>query len=397
MIVDFSPPDISEEEISAVAEVLRSGWITTGPVTKRFEHEIEAYLGAERCACLASATAALELSLRMLDIGPGDEVITCAYTFTASASVIAHVGAKIVMVDCEKDAPFIDMNKIGDAITERTKAIIPVDIAGIPVDYKRLNAIVEAKKALFKPSGRMQRELGRIAIIADCAHDFGSKLDGICIPQYADFSCFSFHAVKSLTTAEGGAVCFGSVGSITAEEIYKHFMLLSLHGETKDALTKTKAGSWEYDVPLPGYKANMTDIMAAIGSVQLKRFPGIIARRFEIAKMYENGLKDNPRIILPEYENERIWAIPYVYFIRIKGASVEERNEIITKLAEEGIRANVHFKPLPLMTGYAKMGFEIGDYPNAYDFYHNEISLPFNTVITDEQVRFVIETLNRIC
>ncbi|MBR2806785.1 MAG: DegT/DnrJ/EryC1/StrS family aminotransferase [Oscillospiraceae bacterium] len=397
MIVDFSPPDISEEEISAVAEVLRSGWITTGPVTKRFEHEIEAYLGAERCACLASATAALELSLRMLDIGPGDEVITCAYTFTASASVIAHVGAKIVMVDCEKDAPFIDMDKIGDAITERTKAIIPVDIAGIPVDYKRLNAIVEAKKALFKPSGRMQRELGRIAIIADCAHDFGSKLDGICIPQYADFSCFSFHAVKSLTTAEGGAVCFGSIGSITAEEIYKHFMLLSLHGETKDALTKTKAGSWEYDVPLPGYKANMTDIMAAIGSVQLKRFPGIIARRFEIAKMYENGLKDNPRIILPEYENERIWAIPYVYFIRIKGASVEERNDIITKLAEEGIRANVHFKPLPLMTGYAKMGFEIGDYPNAYDFYHNEISLPFNTVITDEQVRFVIETLNRIC
>ncbi|MBR2671221.1 MAG: DegT/DnrJ/EryC1/StrS family aminotransferase [Oscillospiraceae bacterium] len=397
MIVDFSPPDISEEEISAVAEVLRSGWITTGPVTKRFEHEIEAYLGAERCACLASATAALELSLRMLDIGPGDEVITCAYTFTASASVIAHVGAKIVMVDCEKDAPFIDMDKLGDAITERTKAIIPVDIAGIPVDYKRLNAIVEAKKPMFKPSGRMQRELGRIAIIADCAHDFGSKFDGICIPQYADFSCFSFHAVKSLTTAEGGAVCFRSIGSITSEEIYKHFMLLSLHGETKDALTKTKAGSWEYDVPLPGYKANMTDIMAAIGSVQLKRFPGIIARRFEIAKMYEDGLKDNPRILLPEYENEHIWAIPYVYFIRIKDASVEERNEIITKLAVEGIRANVHFKPLPMMTGYAKMGFDIGDYPNAYDFYHNEISLPFNTVITDEQVRFVIDTLNRIC
>ena len=397
MIVDFSPPDISEEEISAVAEVLRSGWITTGPVTKRFEHEIEAYLGAERCACLSSATAALELSLRLLGVGPGDEVITCAYTFTASASVIAHVGAKIVLVDCEKDSPLIDMDKLEDAITERTKAIIPVDIAGIPVDYVKLAEIIERKRPLFKPAGKMQRELGRVAIIADCAHDFGSKFNGRCIPQYSDFSCFSFHAVKSLTTAEGGAVCFGAIGSITAEEIYKDFMLYSLHGETKDALTKTKAGSWEYDVPLPGYKANMTDIMAAIGSVQLKRFPGIVARRFEIARMYDEGLKANPRIILPVYKDEHIWAIPYVYFIRIKDATVEERNDIITKLAEAGIRANVHFKPLPMMTGYAKMGFDIEDYPNAFDFYHNEISLPFNTVITDEQVRFVIDTLNSLC
>ncbi|MGI5887863.1 MAG: DegT/DnrJ/EryC1/StrS family aminotransferase [Oscillospiraceae bacterium] len=393
MTVDFSPPDIGEKEVEAVSRVLKSGWITTGPETKAFEHDIEAYLGTERCACLSSATAALEISLRVLGIGPGDEVITCAYTFTASAAVIEHVGAEIVLVDSAPGSPFIDMDAVEKAITPKTKAIIPVDYGGVPVDYDRLRKIVEDAKPMFRPSSKMQEELGRIAIVADCAHSFGSKYKGACVPKYVDFACYSFHAVKSLTTAEGGAACFRGIGSFDAESIYRMFMLYSLHGETKDALSKTRAGAWEYDVEIPGYKSNMTDIMAAIGRVQLTRFPGIIERRFEITDGYDAAFSKNGRIIPPVFKNDEIWAIPYIYYAEIKGSSVEERNEIILKLADMGIRANVHFKPLPMMTAYRKMGFDIKDYPCAYDFYTHEISLPLNTVMTDEQVEYVEQSL----
>ena len=394
MQVPFSPPDIGELEVQYVSEVLRSGWITTGPKTKELEKRLAEYYGKEKVACLNSATAAMELSLRILGIGPGDEVITSAYTYTASASVIDHVGAKIVLVDCLPDSVLIDPEAIGKAITERTKAIIPVDVAGIPADYESIHKVLEMKKGLFSPSNEIQKQLGRVAIVADCAHSMGATYLNEPVAKYADFACFSFHAVKNYTTAEGGASAFSSVGVVSADEIYRQFMLLSLHGQTKDALAKTLVGAWEYDIITPAYKCNMTDIMAAIGLAQLERYPGMLKRRKELVDLYDKNI-DHTRFetlihVCDKYESSR-----HMYFIRVNGASLEQRNEIIKKMAENGVSANVHYKPLPLLTAYNSMGFEISNYPNAYRRFENMITLPLFSKMTDEQVLYVVEQLQK--
>ena len=395
MNIPFSPPDISELEIAEVAEALRSGWITTGPRTKQLEKNIAAYVGADRCVCLNSQTACAEMALRVLGVGPGDEVIVPAYTYTASASVVCHVGAKLVLIDSQPDCLEMDYDAVEAAINENTKAIIPVDLGGVPCDYERLFAIVEKKKALFKPASEIQQALGRVAIMADTAHAFGAKKGGTMIGAVADFSSFSFHAVKNLTTAEGGALTWKAIPGIDSDDIYKKLQLLSLHGQSKDALAKTKLGAWEYDVIGTWYKCNMTDVTAAIGLKQLERYPGMLERRKEIIGRYDAALKPLGVKVLSHY-TDAYESSGHLYLTRVPGITLEQRSEIIIKMAEAGIACNVHYKPLPMHTAYKNLGYDIKDFPNAYAQFENEITLPLHTNLTDEQVSYVIDNYVRI-
>lgn len=394
--IKFSPPDISEKEIEEVIDTLKSGWITTGPKTKLFEKKIAEYCGTNKAVCLNSNTAGLELILRILGIGQGDEVIVPAYTYTASASVIDHVGAKIVFVDCAKNSYEMDYNALEQYINQNTKAIIAVDIAGIPADFEKIYEIVNRKKDVFKANTEIQKTIGRIAVIADSAHSFGARRNGKMTGNIADFSSFSFHAVKNLTTAEGGAVTWRHIEGIDDEELYKKFMLWSLHGQNKDALSKSKSGGWEYDIKIPGYKCNMTDIMAAIGLAQFERYPELLKRRKEIIEKYNEAFKDMNVQVLEHYA-ENYTSSGHLYLMRFLGLNEEQRNNLIMDLAEKGIPTNVHYKPLPMMTAYKNLGFDIKDYPNAYDMYKNEITLPLHTLLSDEQVEYIIKgVLNTI-
>ena len=396
MKIPFSPPDITELEIENVIGVLKSGWITTGPVTKNFENEIAKYCGTSKAVCLNSATAALEMTLRMLGIGEGDEVITSPYTYTASASVIHHVGAKIVLVDTKKDSYEMDYEKVKEAINEKTKAIIPVDLAGIMCDYDRIFEIVEEKKYLFNAKNKIQKAIGRVIVIADGAHSFGASYKGKKSGNVADFTSFSFHAVKNLTTAEGGAVTWRDIENIDNEEVYKKYMILSLHGQTKDALSKNKLGSWEYDILEPAYKCNMTDIMSAIGLAQLERYKELLEYRKKIIKKYDEKFLDSKNIqVLKHYSKDRE-SSGHLYLIRIKGISEDKRNLIIGEMAKRGIATNVHYKPLPMLTAYIKLGFNIKDYYNAFDMYKNEITLPLNTTINLKEVEYIVKSLKEI-
>lgn len=395
MNIPFSPPDITEAEIQEVANALRSGWITTGPRTKELEKMVADYCGTERAVCLNSQTACAEMALRVMGIGPGDEVITSAYTYTASASVIDHVGAKIVMVDVRKNSFEMDYDQLEAAITERTKAIIPVDLGGVPCDYDKLYEVVERKKHLFRPATQIQKKLGRIAIMADTAHSFGASRKGVMVGALADFSSFSFHAVKNLTTAEGGALTWRTIPGVDNEQIYKQLQLLSLHGQSKDALAKTKLGAWEYDIVGPWYKCNMTDVAAAMGLSQMRRYEGMLARRKEIIGRYDAALNPLGVQTLPHYTQIH-QSSGHLYITRVPGITAQERNEIIIKMAEQGIACNVHYKPLPMHTAYKNLGFDIGDYPNAYALFANEITLPLHTCLTDEQVAYVIACYSEI-
>lgn len=394
--IPFSPPDITDVEINNVIEVLKSGWITTGPKTKEFERKIADYCNTNRAICLNSATAGMEMTLRALGIGPGDEVITCAYTYTASASVIHHVGAKIVLVDTGKDSYQMDYEKLRDAITENTKAVICVDLAGVPCDYDTIFEVVNSKKSLFNGNNEIQNAIGRVAVIADGAHSFGASYKGQMSGSIADFTSFSFHAVKNLTTAEGGAVTWKSIEAIDDEDLYKRYNCLSLHGQTKDALAKTKIGSWEYDIIEPAYKCNMTDIMAAIGLGQLSRYENLLNYRKEIIKKYNESLILRDDIQVLKHSTDDYISSGHLYLVRLLDKDEKFRNKLITKLAEAGIATNVHYKPLPLMTAYKNLGFDINDYPNAFDMYKNEITLPLNTLISLEQVDYVINKLLKI-
>ena len=387
--IPFSPPDMSEAEVLEVTEALRSGWITTGPKTKEFEKQIAAYCGTDRAVCLNSATACMEMILHVLGIGPGDEVITCAYTYTATASVTCHVGAKVVMVDTAPGAFEMDYSKLADAITERTKVIIPVDLAGIVCDYSKVFAAVEAKKHLFRPANDVQKAFGRVVVLADAAHAFGAMQNGKMCGSIADFTSFSFHAVKNLTTAEGGALTWRPIPGIDDEWIYKQFQLLSLHGQSKDALAKTQLGAWEYDIVAPNYKCNMTDVMAGIGLAQFKRYPQMLSRRREIIENYNSGLSGCNVEVLNHYGDDHA-SSGHLYLVRLLGKGTEERNAVITKMAERGIACNVHYKPLPMMTAYKNLGFDIEDYPNAYAQYENEVTLPLHTRLTDDDVEYII-------
>lgn len=393
--IPFSPPDMSEAEIHEVAEALRSGWITTGPKTKEFERLISMYCGTQTSVCLNSATACMEMILHVLGVGPGDEVITSAYTYTATASVTCHVGAKVVMVDTAPGSFEMDYDKLADAITERTKVIIPVDLAGIICDYEKVYAAVESKKHLFKPVNDIQKAFGRVIVMADAAHAFGAKQNGKMCGEIADFTSFSFHAVKNLTTAEGGALTWRPIPGIEDEWLYKQFQLLSLHGQNKDALAKTKLGAWEYDIVAPNYKCNMTDVMAGIGLAQLKRYPDMLCRRRQIIEKYNDGLKGCYVQVLNHYSDTHA-SSGHLYLVRLLGKSVDERNAVITKMAERGIACNVHYKPLPMMTAYKNLGFDITDYPNAYAQYENEVTLPLHTRLTDEDVEYVISNFVEI-
>lgn len=395
MKVPFSPPDMSELEVNEVCDAIRSGWITTGPRTKEFEKQIALYCNTDRAVCLNSATACMELVLRLLGVGPGDEVITCAYTYTATASVTCHVGAKVVMVDTAPDSFEMDYDKLADAITERTKVIIPIDLAGVVCDYDKVFEVVESKKHLFRPANELQKAFGRVIVLADAAHAMGAKRHGKMSGEIADFSSFSFHAVKNLTTAEGGAVTWRNIPGVDNEWIYKQFQLLSLHGQDKDALAKTQLGGWEYDIVAPNYKCNMTDIMAAIGLIQMKRYPEMLARRREIVDRYNEALKNQNVKVLNHYDENHSSSC-HLYLVRLIGKDVEFRNEVIVKMAERGIACNVHFKPLPMMTAYKNLGFDINDYPNSYNQYKNEITLPLHTNMTDEQVDYVIKNFIEI-
>ena len=407
-IVPFSPPDIADDEIRIASKVLRSGWITTGPKTKEFEKKIAEYCHTDKAVCLNSATAAMEMALHLLGIGPGDEVIVPAYTYTATASVTQHVGAKLVMVDSQKDCVEMDFDQLADAITDKTKAIVPVDLAGIVCDYDKVFAIVESKKHLFRPSNEIQKAIGRIVVAADCAHAFGAQRKGKMAGEIADFSSFSFHAVKNLTTAEGGALTwhlkFGNepvvmdadstVPAIEGETwngyLYRLSQLYSLHGQNKDALAKTKLGAWEYDIIGPWYKCNMTDIMAGIGLAQFSRYPGLLARRREIIEKYNAALSECNVAVLNHYSEDHQGS-GHLYIVRLLGRSREEANEVISKMAERGIATNVHYKPLPMMTAYKALGFDIKNYPNAYHLFENEITLPLHTKLSEEDVEYVIE------
>ena len=393
--IKFSPPDISDKEIEEVIDTLKSGWITTGPKTKLFENKIAEYCGTNKAVCLNSNTAGLELILRILGIGQGDEVIVPAYTYTASASVIDHVGAKIVFVDCAKNSYEMDYNTLEQHINQNTKAIIAVDIAGIPADFDKIYEIVNCKKDVFKAKTEIQKTIGRIAVIADSAHSFGASRNGKMTGNIADFSSFSFHAVKNLTTAEGGAVTWRHIEGIDDEELYKEFMLWSLHGQNKDALSKSKSGGWEYDIKIPGYKCNMTDIMAAIGLAQFERYPELLKRRKEIIEKYNEAFKDMNVQVLEHYA-ENYTSSGHLYLMRFLGLNEEQRNKLIMDLAEKGIPTNVHYKPLPMMTAYKNLGFDIKDYPNAYDMYKNEITLPLHTLLSDEQVEYIIENVKML-
>ena len=393
--IPFSPPDITEEEIAEVADTLRSGWITTGPKTKELERRLSEYTHTNRTVCLNSATAALELILRVLEIGEGDEVIVPAMTYTASCSVITHVGATPVMVDIQENSFEMNYDLLEEAITTNTKAIIPVELAGIICDYDRIFDIVFAKQHLFKAASKLQDVFNRIVVISDSAHALGATYKNVPAGNIADFSSFSFHAVKNFTTAEGGSVTWKAHPGIDDDELYKEFQILSLHGQTKDALAKTQLGSWEYDIVKPAYKCNMTDIMASIGLVQLKRYPQLLERRKAIVSQYNKAFEGTPISPLkhdgPHYQSSR-----HLYVTHVEGISLEERNLIIQKMAEKGIACNVHYKPLPMLTAYKDLGFDIKDYPNAYRYFENEITLPLHTKLTDNDISFITEDLKKI-
>ena len=381
MKIPFSPPDITEEEVEQVAEALRSGWITTGPKTKELEREVAEFCGVNRAVCLNSQTACAEMTLRLLGISEDDEIIVPAYTYTATASVVCHVGAKLVMVDVQKDSLEMDYNKLANAITEKTKVVIPVDLGGVPCDYNRIFSIVESKKELFHPVNKLQKAIGRVIVMTDAAHAFGAEWNGKAVGSIADFSNFSFHAVKNFTTAEGGAVTWKDIEGIDNEEIYHQYQLLSLHGQSKDALAKTQLGAWEYDIVGAWFKCNMTDVTAGIGLAQMKRYRGLLARRKEIIEKYDAAFKPLGIEVLNHYTEEH-QSSGHLYITRIPGITLEQRHEIIVKMAESGVACNVHYKPLPMMTAYRNMGFDIKDYPNAYNRFENEITLPLHTKLT---------------
>ena len=393
--IPFSPPDISDGEINEVIDTLKSGWITTGPKTKELERRLSEFTDTPKTVCLNSATAALELTLRVLGIGKGDEVIVPAMTYTASCSVIYHVGAKAVIVDISEDSHEMDYVALADAITEKTKAVVPVDLAGIPCDYDKIFEVVESKKHLFKANSEYQEKLGRVAVVADGAHALGSTYKGKKIGSVADFTTFSFHAVKNFTTAEGGSVTWKQNENFDNEELYREYQIYSLHGQTKDALAKTKAGSWEYDIVIPGYKCNLTDIAASIGLVQLDRYPKLLERRDNIISQYNKGF-EGTRITALSHSSEEYKSCGHLYITHVEGATFEQRGEIIVKMAERGISCNVHYKPLPLLTAYRNLGFDIENYPNAYNYYVKEITLPLHTRLTDEDVAVIIENFKEI-
>lgn len=394
-IISFSPPDMSDEEINEVIDTLKSGWITTGPKVKKFENLISEYIGVNKVACLNSQTACAEMALRILGIGKDDEVIVPAYTYTASAAIVCHVGAKLVLVDTQKDCLEMDYDALENAITENTKAIIPVDLGGIPCDYDKIFEIVNKKKKKFKPANDIQKAIGRIAICADTAHAFGASWHDKMCGSVADFSSFSFHAVKNLTTAEGGALTWKTIPSIDDETIYHQIQLLSLHGQSKDALAKTKLGSWEYDIVAPFYKCNMTDVMAGIGIAQFKRYSEILARRKEIIKKYDEAFKPLGIEVLDHY-TDNYQSSGHLYITRIHNITLEQRNKVIEKMAKKGIACNVHYKPLPMMTAYKNLGFDIKNYPNAYNLFANEITLPLHTNLTDEDVDYIISSFKEV-
>lgn len=393
--IPFSPPDISELEIQEVCEALRSGWITTGPRTKKLEQKLAQYCHTDKMVCLNSATAAEELNLRVLGIGPGDEVLVPAYTYTASASAAIHTGATVRFIDCQENSLEMDYDQMEAAITEKTKAVIPVDLGGIPCDYDRIYEAVERKKDLFRPNSEIQKAMGRIAVVADCAHALGAEKNGEMTGALADFSSFSFHAVKNFTTAEGGASCWKTIPGVDNDELYHQYQLLSLHGQSKDALAKTKLGAWEYDIVGPWYKCNMTDIMAAIGLKQLERYSGLLQRRAEIIRRYDAALQPLGVETLTHF-GEDYRSSGHLYITRVPNITEQQRNDIIIKMAEREIACNVHYKPLPMMTAYKTLGFDIEDYPNAYKHYANEITLPLHTKLSDEDVAYVIENFTEI-
>ena len=393
--IPFSPPDISDGEINEVIDTLKSGWITTGPKTKELERRLSEFTNTPKTVCLNSATAALELTLRVIGIGEGDEVIVPAMTYTASCSVIYHVGAKAVIVDIAENSHEMDYDALADAITENTKAVIPVDLAGIPCDYERIFEVVESKKHLFKANSEYQEKLGRVAVVADGAHALGSTYKGEKIGSVADFTTFSFHAVKNFTTAEGGSVTWKQNENFDNEELYREYQIYSLHGQTKDALAKTKAESWEYDIVIPGYKCNLTDIAASIGLVQLDRYPKLLERRDNIISQYNKGF-EGTRITALSHSSEDYKSCGHLYITHVEGATFEQRGEIIVKMAERGISCNVHYKPLPLLTAYKNLGFDIENYPNAYNYYVKEITLPLHTRLSDEDVTVIISNFKEI-
>lgn len=395
MKIPFSPPDISEAEIEQVVEVLRSGWIATGPKTKQLEKEIAEFCEVDRAVCLNSQTACAEMTLRLLGVSTGDEVITCAYTYTASASVVCHVGAKLILIDTQSDSLEMDYDKLAEAINENTKVIIPIDLAGIPCDYDRIFSIVESKKHLFRPANKLQEAVGRVIVMADAAHAFGARRRQKAVGSIADFSNFSFHAVKNFTTAEGGAVVWKNISGVDNEDIYRQYQLLSLHGQSKDALAKTQLGAWEYDILDASYKCNMTDIMAGMGLAQMKRYAGLLARRKQIIGKYDMALRPIGVEVLNHY-NETYQSSGHLYITRIPGITLEQRHEMIMRMAEAGVVCNVHYKPLPMMTAYKRMGFDISDYPNAYARFENEITLPLHTRLTDEEIDYVIKHFGRL-
>lgn len=391
--IQFSPPDISQLEIEQVVDTLKSGWITTGPKVKELEKRLADYLDTDRCVCLNSYTACAEMALRLLDIGPGDEVITCAYTYTATASVVCHVGAKVVLVDCQEHSLEMDYCQLENAITEKTKVIIPVDLAGIPCDYDKIFEIVNRKKVLFKPKGKLQEQIGRVVVMADAAHALGAEYKGKKVGSIADVTSFSFHAVKNFTTAEGGALTW-NIANVDSDEIYARIQLLSLHGQSKDALAKTKMGAWEYDIVGPWYKCNMTDIMGALGLAQFERYPELLERRKEIISSYNRGLEDIVEVLT--HYNDNKTSSGHLYITRVPGATRERCNEIMKEMAEAGIATNVHYKPLPMHTAYMKMGFDIKNYPNSYSHFINCITLPLHTKLSNDDVKFVIKKYREI-
>lgn len=393
--IPFSPPDMSEAEIQEVGDALRSGWITTGPKTKEFEHQIATYCNTSKAVCLNSATACMEMALRIIGVGPGDEVIVPAYTYTATASAVCHVGARPVMIDCSPESFQMDYTKVADAITDKTKVVMPVDLGGVVCDYDSVYKAITSKKELFRPSSDIQQAIGRIVVLADAAHAFGGKWHGKMCGEIADFTSFSFHAVKNLTTAEGGALVWKDLPGIDNEIIYKQLQLLSLHGQNKDALAKTQLGAWEYDIVAPYYKCNMTDIMSAIGLAQFKRYPNLLSRRKDIIEKYNNAFCNLPVTVLNHFGEDHS-SSGHLYLVRLDGKDVEYRNEVIIKMAERGIACNVHYKPLPMMTAYKNLGFDIKDYPNAYNQYRNEITLPLHTRLSDEDVDYIITNFTEI-
>lgn len=395
MRISFSPPDITEQEAQEVSRALLSGWITTGPRTKEFERQIADYCQAKKVVCQNSATACLESILRILGVGPGDEVITSAYTYTASASPVCHVGARLVLVDTQPDSYEMDYEKMAAAINERTKVVIPVDLGGVPCDYAKVAAAVESRRSVFRPSNAIQEAIGHVVVVDDAAHAFGAKWHGQMIGTVSDFTSFSFHAVKNFTTAEGGALMWRPIRGIDDDELYRQFQLNSLHGQSKDALAKTQLSAWEYDVLTPAYKSNMTDITAAIGLVQLKRYPQMLARRRELIARYDEALK-GLNVQVREHYTSEYTSSGHLYQVRLLGKEAEERNEVINEMARREIACNVHFKPLPMMTAYKNLGFDIQDFPNAYNQFKNEITLPLHTRLTDEEVEYILKNFRDV-